>query len=149
MPQLMKDEYCEPTGDHIDIFADLKQSEPTDEKVKIARDLMNSMRNLFINNGNKEKSMKNGNDYISGYEDTHNDPLPLTGGHPYGNCELPECTEETTIVVDYDDFLALAQSDAATRSTLNYILKALRLGMDSASILAVFDSDLSNTKGQK
>lgn len=56
-----------------------------------------------------------------------------------------DCLEDGRILIDYDDFVALAQSESMTRTTLNYILRALRLGVEPSVILAIFDEDTGNS----
>lgn len=56
-----------------------------------------------------------------------------------------ECIEDGRVLIDYDDFIALAQSDSKCRATINYILRALRLGVESSVILAIFDEDTGNS----
>lgn len=53
-PQITSISTYETTGEHVDIFEKVKQGKPANEKVKIAQDLMNSMRDLFWSNDNKE-----------------------------------------------------------------------------------------------
>lgn len=52
-----------------------------------------------------------------------------------------ECIEDGRVLINYDDFVALAKSDAKGRATINYILRALRLGVEPSVILAIFDED--------
>lgn len=56
-----------------------------------------------------------------------------------------DCLEDGRILIDYDDFVALAQSDSKCRATINYILRALRLGVEPSVILAIFDEDTGNS----
>lgn len=56
-PQITTDiNIYEPTGEHIDIFEKIKQGNPAseNEQVRTAQDLMNSLRDLFWNDNNKE-----------------------------------------------------------------------------------------------
>lgn len=67
---------------------------------------------------------------------------PSVGGHPYSDYEeLDYDPEDGRILIDLDDFIALAQSEASSKNTLNYILRALRLGVEPSVILAIFDEN--------
>lgn len=60
------------------------------------------------------------------------------------NCE--QCyTADHTVVIDYDDFVALARKEAEARNSLNYILRALRLGVEPSTIVAIFDENTGDT----
>lgn len=60
------------------------------------------------------------------------------------NCE--ECyTDDHTVVIDYDDFISLARNEAKTTNSLNYILRALHLGVEPSTILAIFDENTGAT----
>lgn len=129
-PQIVSIDFYEPTGEHIDIFEKVKQGEPANEKVKMAQDLMNSMRDLFWNNDEKEnKNMQ------------HNDWTTTKNEDSYGDYEELECIEDRQILINIDDFLALARSEASSKNTLNYILRALRLGIEPSVILGIFDEN--------
>jgi hypothetical protein len=60
------------------------------------------------------------------------------------NCE--QCyTDDHKVVIDYDDFISLAQKEAKATNSLNYILRALRLGVEPSIITAIFDENTSTT----
>ena len=56
MPQITSISTYEATGEHVDIFEKIKQGDPApeNERVRRAQDLMNSLRDLFWNDNNKE-----------------------------------------------------------------------------------------------
>lgn len=81
---------------------------------------------------------------IDDYDEFIDDHEHLCGGHPYGKYEELDCIEDGRVLIDYNDFVALAQSDAKGRTTINYILRALRLGVEPSVILAIFDEDTGN-----
>ena len=142
-PQITTDiNIYEPTGEHIDIFEKVKQGKPANEKVKMAQDLMNSMHNLFWSNDKKEnKDMQN----IDDYEEFMGE-RPSVGGHPYSEFEeLDDMPEDDRVLIDVDDFIALAKSEASSKNTLNYILRALRLGVEPSVILAIFDENTGDS----
>ena len=70
--------------------------------------------------------MQNIDDYLSGHEDHE---------------ELEYDPEDGRILIDLHDFLALARSEASSKNTLNYLLRALRLGVEPSAILAIFDEN--------
>lgn len=45
------------------------------------------------------------------------------------------------VVIDYDDFLDLARENGALKNKLNYILRALRIGLEPPTISALFDDE--------
>ena len=60
------------------------------------------------------------------------------------NCE--QCyADDHKVVIDYDDFVYLAQKEAKATNSLNYILRALRLGIEPSVIAAIFDESASVT----
>lgn len=70
----------------------------------------------------------------------------LMGEHPYSEFEeIDDTPEDDRVLIDVDDFIALAQSGASSKNTLNYILRALRLGVEPSVILAIFDEDTGNS----
>lgn len=60
------------------------------------------------------------------------------------NCE--QCyTDDHKVVIDYDDFVCLARKEATATNSLNYILRALRLGVEPSTIVAIFDENTGST----
>jgi len=60
------------------------------------------------------------------------------------NCE--QCyADDHKVVIDYDDFVALARKEATATSSLNYILRALRLGVEPSIIVEIFDENTGPT----
>lgn len=45
------------------------------------------------------------------------------------------------VVIDYDDFLDLARENGALKNKLNYILRAIRIGLEPSTISAIFDDE--------
>lgn len=85
----------------------------------------------------ENKDMQNIDDYddfLSSHEDPFND-----------HEELEYEPEDGRILIDLDDFLALARSEASSKNTLNYILRALRLGVEPSAILAIFDENTGDS----
>lgn len=74
--------------------------------------------------------MQNIDDYLSGHEDYE---------------ELEYDPDDGRILIDLNDFIALARSEGSLKNTLNYILRALRLGVEPSAILAIFDENTGDS----
>lgn len=80
--------------------------------------------------------MKNIEDYDAGFDGF------LTASDDFteedGNLDY---MSDRRVVIDYDDFLDLARENGALKNKLNYILRALRIGLEPSTIFAIFDDE--------
>ena len=80
--------------------------------------------------------MRNIDDYDAGFEGfltTSDDDNEVDDNLDY--------LGDRRVIIDYDDFLDLAKENGALKEKLSYILKALRLGIDTKTILDLFDDE--------
>ena len=80
--------------------------------------------------------MKNIEDYDAGFDGF------LTASDDFteedGNLDY---MSDRRVVIDYDDFVELAKENGALKNKLNYILRALRIGLEPSTISALFDDE--------
>ena len=78
--------------------------------------------------------MKNIEDYDAGFDRF------LTASDDFAEeDDNLDCLGDRRVVIDYDDFLDLARENGALKNKLNYILRALRIGLEPSTISAIFD----------